>query len=121
MLAGVRHLQRARAAFGPLHERGYEHAPHRAGIARHFVQRRAEQSSVHAHGLHLTQPGSDLWRERLAFRDALRADPTVAAEYEALKLRLAREHPHDVDAYTSRKRTFVTGVLARSGIAPGRR
>jgi hypothetical protein len=36
-------------------------------------------------GLHLTEPGSDLWRERLAFRDALRRDPTLAAEYEVLE------------------------------------
>jgi len=30
--------------------------------------------------LHLTEPGSDIWRERLAFRDALRADSALAAE-----------------------------------------
>jgi GrpB-like predicted nucleotidyltransferase (UPF0157 family) len=76
---------------------------------------------VNAFGLHLTQRESDLWRERSAFRDALRADPAVAAQYEVPKLRLAREHPHDIDAYTSGKRTFVAGVLARSGMAPGRR
>jgi GrpB-like predicted nucleotidyltransferase (UPF0157 family) len=57
----------------------------------------------------------------LAFRDALRDDPIIAAEYEALKLRLAREHSGDLDSYTAGKRSFVAGVLAGFGIAPGRR
>ena len=73
------------------------------------------------HGLHLTEPGSDLWRERLAFRDALRADPTLTGEYEALKLRLAEQHREDVGAYTAGKRAFVADVLAGAGIQPGRR
>jgi hypothetical protein len=46
--------------------------------------------------LHLTEPGSDLLRERLAFRDALRADGELAAEYEALKLRLADLYSGDI-------------------------
>jgi GrpB-like predicted nucleotidyltransferase (UPF0157 family) len=121
MLAGVRDLELARSAFGPLHEHGYDHAPHRPGITHHFVRRVPDQRSAHAYGLHLTQPESDLWRERLAFRDALRDDPIIAAEYEALKLRLAREHSGDLDSYTAGKCSFVAGVLAGFGIAPGRR
>jgi GrpB-like predicted nucleotidyltransferase (UPF0157 family) len=48
---------------------------------------------------HLTEPESDLWRERLAFRDALRDDATLAAEYELLKRRLAQKHREDDAAY----------------------
>ena len=36
-------------------------------------------------------PGSDLWRERLAFRDALRHDPVLVVEYTELKARLLRQ------------------------------
>jgi GrpB-like predicted nucleotidyltransferase (UPF0157 family) len=61
--------------------------------------------------LHLTRPGSDLWRERLAFRDALRSDATLRAEYEALKLRLAE----DGAEYTRAERPFVAQVLAKGG------
>jgi GrpB-like predicted nucleotidyltransferase (UPF0157 family) len=111
MIAGVRDFEEARAAYEPLLALGWEHTPHRPGIAHHF--------SKPMFGLHLTEPGSDLWRERLAFRDSLRADPALAAEYEALKLRLAREH--DDAGYTPAKRTFVAAVLARSGIVPGTR
>lgn len=120
MMAGVRDLEEARAAFEPLGEQGYIHAPHRPGIAHHFVK-----PSLHlpetTHGLHLTEPGSDLWRERLAFGDVLRAEAGLRAEYAALKLRLASEHPADVDAYTNAKRAFVARVLATVGVSPGRR
>ena len=112
MMAGVRDFEEARAAYEPLLAAGYLHTPHRPGIAHHF--------SKTSFGLHLTEPGSDLWRERLAFRDALREDAALAAEYERLKLRLARE-TDDAATYLKAKRPFVAGVLARSGIAPGRR
>jgi GrpB-like predicted nucleotidyltransferase (UPF0157 family) len=119
IIAGVRDLEEARAAFAPLRQHSYHRAPHRAGIAHHFDK--AMLRSPQTYGLHLTEPGSDLWRERLAFRDALRGDPELVAEYAALKLRLAEEHGTDIAAYTSGKRSFVADVLATVGIQPGRR
>lgn len=120
MVAGVRDLEEARAAFDPLREHSYHHTPHRPGIAHHFSKPSARLSEL-THGLHLTEPGSDLWLERLTFRDALRRDPDLAAEYELLKLRLAREHPFDVGEYTAGKRGFVIRILAEAGIRLGRR
>jgi GrpB-like predicted nucleotidyltransferase (UPF0157 family) len=118
MMAGVRDLEEARAAFAPLRDHSYIPTPHREGIAHHFSKPSALTSEA-THGLHLTEPGSDLWRERLAFRDALRANPALAAEYEVLKLRLAREHPEDIVAYTTGKRAFVGGVLKGVGVTLG--
>ena len=60
-------------------------------------------------------------RERLAFRDVLRGDTGLAGEYEALKLRLAREHPDDIGTYTDGKRDFVVRTLASAGVQVGRR
>ena len=113
MMAGVRDFEEARAAYEPLLAEGWEHSPHRPGIAHHF--------SKPGFGLHLTEPVSDLWNERLAFRDTLRADPGLVAEYVALKLQLAQEHPDDLGAYTAGKREFVGRVLASSGLSFGRR
>lgn len=113
MMAGVASFEESRAAYEPLLASGWEHTPHRPGIAHHF--------SKPGLGVHLTEPESDLWRERLAFRDALRADPQLAAEYGALKLRLAQEHPDDPEAYTNGKRAFVGRVLAEVGLTFGRR
>ena len=73
------------------------------------------------HGLHLTEPGSDLWRERIAFRDALRRDSKLITEYETLKLRLAQEHRVDDEAYTAGKHAFVARVLGSAGLQLDRR
>jgi GrpB-like predicted nucleotidyltransferase (UPF0157 family) len=102
MLAGVRDLDEARAAFAPLEALGYTYRPHRPE-AHLFV--------AGGRGLHLTVPGSDLWRERLAFRDALRADPALRAEYAAWKA----EHAGP-GGYTADKRPLVLHVLAAAGI-----
>jgi GrpB-like predicted nucleotidyltransferase (UPF0157 family) len=120
MMAGVRNLEEARAAFHPLREHSYDYAPHRPGIAYHFSKSSPLRSEPE-YGLHLTEPGSHLWRERLAFRDALRGDRSLAAEYEALKRQLAREHGGDLAAYTAGKRAFVARVLASSEIQLGSR
>jgi GrpB-like predicted nucleotidyltransferase (UPF0157 family) len=105
MLAGVRDLEEARAAFEPLERLGYRYREHRPE-AHLFVKADA--------GVHLTEPGSDLWRERLAFRDALRADPELAREYAEWK----RTHSTDDPGapYDASKRPLVARVLARAGI-----
>ena len=115
MVAGIRDLEEARATYDPLHAVGYVDEPHRPEIAHHFAKP-ALDLDRRTLNLHLTQPSSSLWRERLGFRDALRADPSLAAEYEALKLRLARGQGGDVQAYTNGKREFVHRVLVSSGI-----
>jgi GrpB-like predicted nucleotidyltransferase (UPF0157 family) len=120
MMAGVRDLEEARAAFDPLGEQSYLYDPHRPGIAHHFAKHSRHLPEI-THGLHLTEPGSDLWRERLAFRDTLRGDPDLAAEYEALKLRLAEAFRDDGSRTSLAKGAFVTRVLASVGLQPGRR
>jgi GrpB-like predicted nucleotidyltransferase (UPF0157 family) len=118
MVAGVRDLEGARAAFEPLGKQSYVHDPHRPGVAHHFVKPSPDSPE---YGLHLTEPESDLWRERLAFRDALRGDADLASEYEQLKLRLAEVFHDDGAAYVAGKRDFVVRVLASAGLQPGRR
>ena len=115
MVASVRDLEEAREAYEPLEAAGYVDEPHRPEIAHHFAKPALELDARRLN-LHLTEPSSSLWRERLAFRDALRADPSLAAKYEALKLRLAHEHPTDVRTYTDGKRDFVRRVLVDAGV-----
>jgi GrpB-like predicted nucleotidyltransferase (UPF0157 family) len=115
MMAGVRDLEEARSTFGVLREESYYFTPHREDEAHHF-SKPSSQLPEATHGLHLTQPGSDLWRERLAFRDALHADPSLVAEYEVLKIRLVEEHGDNGAAYTTAKRPFVARVLVNAGI-----
>lgn len=62
--------------------------------------------SVHVHVVEVSDPQ---WSRYLAFRDGLRADPALAAEYAELKKRLATEHADDRAAYTEAKFDFVFG------------
>ncbi|SDI87405.1 GrpB domain, predicted nucleotidyltransferase, UPF0157 family [Frankineae bacterium MT45] len=120
MIGGVHHLDLARSAIEPLAELGYVYTEHRPS-ALYFYRARPGQNflddATHTHHLHLTQPGSDIWQERLAFRDALRADPELARRYSDLKQGLAQIYRDDPIAYTEGKREFVSEVLAGAGIA----
>ncbi len=116
MMAGVRSLSEAQAAIPVLEEHGYRHAPHRPE-AHWFHKPQSEELSERTYQLHLTEPGSALWLERLTFRDALRADPALRDEYQELKLRLADAHGDDPRGYTADKRAFVARVLALHGVS----
>jgi GrpB-like predicted nucleotidyltransferase (UPF0157 family) len=111
MVAGVRNLADADRAEPLLTGLGYHRAVHRVDA----VLFNRISGEVHTHHLHLTVPGSDLWRERLAFRDALRADPALVSEYTRLKQRLLDEaagHPYSAAG----KRTFVRRALEAAGV-----
>ncbi|MFT4038753.1 MAG: GrpB family protein [Thermomicrobiales bacterium] len=69
--------------------------------------------------LSLTEPGSVFWRDHLAFRDRLRADPALAAAYTRLKAQLAAQFPGDRLAYTAAKDAFVAAALAAPEPTPG--
>jgi len=61
--------------------------------------------------LHLMSLSHPRWRQQLAFRDALRADPVLAQRYAVLKGTLAARHADDREAYTSGKADFIAAVL----------
>jgi GrpB-like predicted nucleotidyltransferase (UPF0157 family) len=63
------------------------------------------------HHLNLVEAGGGFWREHLLFRDRLRAEPALAAEYSKLKQELAARHPTDRGAYTIGKVDFVRAVI----------
>jgi GrpB-like predicted nucleotidyltransferase (UPF0157 family) len=110
ILAGVTSLEESRAAIEPLEALAYWWYPYQEERMNWFCKPSPEHRTHH---LHLVVPGSEAWREELAFRDALRAEPDTARAYEELKRRLADEHLHDREAYTVAKTEFVESVLAR--------
>ena len=59
------------------------------------------------HHLHVVVQGSNVWREHLAFRDALRSSLPFAERYVALKYQLAASHAADREAYTDAKAEFI--------------
>jgi GrpB-like predicted nucleotidyltransferase (UPF0157 family) len=110
IMAGVRDREQARAAFEPLAALEYRYWPYRPEVMHWFCK---PSESFRTHHLHLLEPDDPEWGARLAFRDALRAQPKLAREYELLKRELAARFRDDREAYTEAKAGFVREVLAR--------
>jgi GrpB-like predicted nucleotidyltransferase (UPF0157 family) len=70
------------------------------------------------HHVHVCEVGSEQEASHLAFRDYLREDPKIAAEYVVLKRRLAQLHDgatiESRERYSLAKSEFVASVLARA-------
>ena len=72
-----------------------------------FIKRNSE--GIRTHHVHMIESHFEHW-DRLLFRDYLIEHPETAKEYEALKSRLAHNHPNDRIAYTKGKTEFVVRV-----------
>jgi len=66
--------------------------------------------------LYLCTPDNPAHRDRILFRDYLRAHPQRANEYQALKRHLAAEANGDWDIYTGGKSDFVAETLRLAAI-----
>lgn len=109
IMAPVRGLAESRAAIPAAEALGYAYFPYKSEVMHWFCK----PSPAHrTHHLHLVPVNSELWCARLAFRDTLRRNPQVAAEYQTLKLHLAALHPADREAYTEGKTPFIEAILA---------
>lgn len=111
IMVGVSTLVESLPLIPILGELGYVYLPYKADVMHWFCK---PSLAIRTYHLHAVPVGSSLWRDRLAFRDYLRAHPDVAAEYAALKLELAQRHRLDREAYTEAKGPFVERVLERA-------
>jgi GrpB-like predicted nucleotidyltransferase (UPF0157 family) len=109
ILAGVQDLESARGCFEPLAGLGYLYAPYLPEEMHWFCK---PDQARRTHHLHLVPVDSQRFRDELAFRDRLRADPRLAADYSALKQGLAERHRDDREAYTNGKGGFIRAALA---------
>jgi GrpB-like predicted nucleotidyltransferase (UPF0157 family) len=111
ILVGVHDLASSRECFEPLAKIGYLYAPYRADEMHWFCK---PTPSRRTHHLHLVPHASRRFRDELAFCGYLRSHPDAAAEYAAVKRRLASRFEHDREAYTDAKATFIRDVLDRA-------
>ena len=93
-----------RDALAPL---GYEHATW-AGVPGHEVFGKGDPRT---HLVHVVPLGGPAWDRMIGFRDALRTDASLAAEYGELKRQLAARYPDNRSAYTEGKADLVARVL----------
>jgi GrpB-like predicted nucleotidyltransferase (UPF0157 family) len=108
ILVGVEDLESSRGCFDPLAGLGYLYAPYRTEEMHWFCK---PDPSHRTHHLHLVPVGSRRYEEELDFRDRLRANPMLAAEYADLKRDLAARFTHNREGYTDAKSEFIRRAL----------
>ncbi|MCY3784365.1 MAG: GrpB family protein [Chloroflexi bacterium] len=113
ILVGVHEWDEARVTFGPLAKIGWEFRGERGMPRRHFF-RRLDAQGRRTHQLHMLEVTHPQWEAMLLFRDYVRSHPDAAAEYQRLKLDLARRFPDSRGQYTVGKEAFVMDVLAQA-------
>jgi GrpB-like predicted nucleotidyltransferase (UPF0157 family) len=117
MLAPVRSLADAREAVAPLTREGWLFWPDDPcrDYRLWFLRPRPE---ARTHHLHLIEHDDPHARALIAFRDALRTEPGLRADYADLKDRLARQYRQNRNSYTNAKSEFVARVLRAAGVDP---
>ena len=110
ILAGVESMAVAEALAEPLCRSGYTTSAefNKTLTDRQWFMRWA--NGRRTHHLHVVVHGAGPWNEHLNFRDKLRTQPELAADYAALKLELAAKHTTDREAYTNAKQAFIRSV-----------
>ena len=106
MLLVVRDVQALDERTPAMTSLGYE-AMGEFGIAGRRYFRRTTAAGVRTHHVHAFGRDSADVRRHVAFRDYMNAHPAAAQAYSNLKQSLAREHPHDMDAYIDGKNAFI--------------
>lgn len=109
IMGPVADLQSSHAAIAAARRVGYCYFPYKPDQMHWFCK---PSPQLRTHHLHLVPYNSSMWQERLAFRDALRNDEALAAQYRELKFDLAAKHRLDREAYTDGKSSFVQAALA---------
>lgn len=111
LLAGVESMAVARSIAEPICASGYTTSTefNETLVDRMWFMRWADGHRTHH--LHVVVQDGNVWRAHLAFRDALRSSPSLAARYAALKHQLAARHATDREAYTNAKAEFIDSAL----------
>lgn len=108
IMVGIKSLEVAKPFIPLLTRSGYCFYPYKADVMHWFCKPSPE---LRTHHLHLVPYQSELWQERITFRDVLRKNERVRLEYQQLKHDLAKEFPNDREEYTQRKWPFIQRVL----------
>ena len=108
IMAPVRDLESSNQAIAAAESVSYCYYPYKPDEMHWFCK---PSPAARTHHLHLIPWRSPLWHERLAFRNALRENSSLARQYENLKFELAARYPKDREAYTRAKGPFIASVL----------
>jgi GrpB-like predicted nucleotidyltransferase (UPF0157 family) len=111
ILVGVSPLADWERCHDPLLALGYDYAEN-AGVPGHHIFGRGRDRTERTHLVHVVEFGGESWRSNLAFRDALRADAALRADYLALKTRAIDAAPQGRAAYNALKGKAIARMKA---------
>jgi GrpB-like predicted nucleotidyltransferase (UPF0157 family) len=116
IMPGVRSLADADRCLDGMRRLGYEYVPEfEVDLpGRRYFRKGHPERKWH---VHIVEKGGEFWRRHLVFRDYLRVHPEAAADYAALKRKLADQYPHDSLAYTEAKSEFILGIEEKAAAA----
>jgi GrpB-like predicted nucleotidyltransferase (UPF0157 family) len=95
----------------PLESLGYVYRANNPERTKRYFREPPGEPRTH---IHVRRAGSFSEQFPLLFRDYLRVDRDIAAEYAAVKRRLAAQFPHDGVAYTNAKASFCWEIIHRA-------
>lgn len=76
-----------------------------------FVKGMPPFGEKRSHHVHIVEETSKHWLDKIDFRDYLIGHPESAKEYQALKIKLAKQHTYDREEYTNAKGEFINKIL----------
>ncbi len=100
-------FDKAKELIKPLNGLGYNYDEPASSSERYFF-RKGEPTQYH---LSLTVPNVSFWHRQILFRDYLISHPSVAKEYEELKIKMIKKDPTGEEDYLKAKGPFVQKVL----------
>jgi GrpB-like predicted nucleotidyltransferase (UPF0157 family) len=105
---GIHKLSNAKSVVKAMKKMGYTHVSKSRHHYEYLFVKGPE--SKRTHHIHLLRYKGKVWNKMISFRDYLQQHPSVAKQYERLKVRLAKKFQHQRPAYTKAKRSFVDHI-----------
>ena len=76
-----------------------------------FVKGMPPFGEMRTHHIHIVEPTSKHWNQKIYFRDYLISHPDIAKKYQDLKIQLAQQYTYDREEYTNAKSDFINRIL----------
>ncbi|MGB8252655.1 MAG: GrpB family protein [Anaerolineaceae bacterium] len=114
IMAGAISLADAPLFIPPLERLGYHYVPEfeaQMPERRYLTRSDAGRMAIH---LHVLEPTTQRWKDHLAFRDLLIANPGIREAYAHLKINLAECYGNNRVSYTDAKTEFIQNSLKQT-------
>jgi len=108
IMFGVKTLAESTPAINALVNGGYTYWPYKPDVMHWFCK---PSDAFRTYHLYLVPFESNLWNQRIKFRDVLRSNKKVAHDYAQLTQELAGRYKEDREQYTQQKWPFIQQVL----------